>query len=151
MSCMPDGVLQACEGTQHDWTAILHSCLQGMLLDVISSYHMADCLAENDLQCVEDCCGGVDLPPELLQDIIHLVHHLLADCPSGLDGLEALQKFKSSISTAQFPASQQGRAVRSRAASLLATSLHSSHSIVTCACKDQQQELDCYCSCIRES
>ena len=88
---------------------------------------MADCVAENYLQCVEDGCGSVNLPPELLQDVIHLVHHLLADSPSGLDGLEALQKFKSSISTAQFSARQQGRAMRSRAPSFLGHVLAQQH------------------------
>ena len=51
------------------------------------------------LQCMEDCCGGVNLPPELLQDIIHFIHHLLANSAPGLDRLETLQKLKSSIST----------------------------------------------------
>lgn len=97
-------ILIPCEGIRHDRTATLHSCCPGVLLGMVSLYHMADCVAENDLQCVEDGCGSVDLPPKLLQDVIHLVHHLLADSPSGLDGLEALQKFKSSISTAQFSA-----------------------------------------------
>jgi len=53
---------------------------------------------------VEDCCGGVNLPPELLQNVIHFVHHLLADGASRLDGLKAFQKFKGSVSTAQLPA-----------------------------------------------
>lgn len=52
---------------------------------------------------MEDCCSGVDLPPELLQNVIHLVHHLLPDSPPGLDGLEALQQLKGSISAAQLP------------------------------------------------
>ena len=42
------------------------------------------------LQSVEDCCGGINLPPELLQNVIHLVHHLLPNGAPGLDGLEAL-------------------------------------------------------------
>lgn len=57
----------------------------------------------SDLQSVEDCCSSVDLPSELLQDVIHLVHHLLPDSSPGLDGLEALQERKGSISAAQFP------------------------------------------------
>ena len=55
------------------------------------------------LQSVEDCCGGINLPPELLQNVIHLVHHLLPDSAPGLDGLEALQQLKGSISAAQLP------------------------------------------------
>lgn len=61
-------------------------------------------MLKHDLQCVEDCCGRVNLSPKLLQNVIHFVHHLLADGASGLDGLEALQKFKGSVSTAQLPA-----------------------------------------------
>lgn len=56
-----------------------------------------------DLQGVKDCCGGINLPPELLQNVIHLVHHLLPDSTPGLDGLEALKQLKSSISAAQLP------------------------------------------------
>ena len=55
------------------------------------------------LECVENCCSGVNLPSELLQDVIHLVHHLLSDSTSGLDRLEALQQLKCRISTAQLP------------------------------------------------
>ena len=60
-----------------------------------------------NLHCVEDCCGSINLPPELLQNVIHFVHHLLADGASGLDGLEALQKLKGSVSAAQLPAHEQ--------------------------------------------
>lgn len=57
----------------------------------------------SDLQSVKDCCSGVDLPPELQQNVIHLVHHLLPDSPPGFDGLEALQQLECSISAAQLP------------------------------------------------
>lgn len=52
---------------------------------------------------MKDCCSGVNLPSELLQDVIHLIHHLLANGPSRLNRLETLQELKGSISTAQFP------------------------------------------------
>jgi len=56
---------------------------------------------------MKDCCGSVNLPPKLLQNVIHFVHHLLADGASRLDGLEAFQKLKSSVGTAQLPAHVQ--------------------------------------------
>lgn len=56
---------------------------------------------------MEDCCGGVNLPPELLQNVVHFVHHLLADGASGLDGLKAFQKLKGCVGTAQLPAHVQ--------------------------------------------
>ena len=62
---------------------------------------------KQNLQCMKDCCGSVNLPPELLQNVIHFVHHLLADGASGLDGLEAFQKLKGSVGTAQLPAHVQ--------------------------------------------
>lgn len=55
------------------------------------------------LQGVEDCCGGINLPPELQQNVVHLVHHLLPDSAPGLDRLEALQQLKGSVSAAQLP------------------------------------------------
>ena len=59
------------------------------------------------LECVEDCCCCIDLPPELLQDVVHLVHHLLPDSASRLDGFEAFQQLKCSVSTPQLPAGVQ--------------------------------------------
>ena len=52
---------------------------------------------------MEDGCGSVNLPSELLKNVIHLVHHLLPDCTPGLDRLEALQQLKGSISATQLP------------------------------------------------
>ena len=57
----------------------------------------------SDLQCVKDCCGGVNLPPKLLQNVIHLIHHLLPDGTPGLDGFEALEQLESSIGATQLP------------------------------------------------
>ena len=37
------------------------------------------------LEGVEDGCSGINLAAELLQNVIHLVHHLLANGSSGLD------------------------------------------------------------------
>ena len=71
-------------------------------------YIVLDALSKKDahLECVEDCCCCVDLPPELLQDVIHLIHHLLPDSASRLDGFEAVQQLKCSISTSQLPAGE---------------------------------------------
>ena len=52
---------------------------------------------------MENSCGGINFPPELLQNVVHLVHHLLPDGSPRLDRLEAVQQFKGSISTAQLP------------------------------------------------